>query len=66
MKSSPGDSGAPVVTEDGKLVGLLFAGANDQTFVMPIQPILAALKVELGVNRVKDREWPFLDRALLS
>lgn len=50
MKSSPGDSGAPVVTEDGKLVGLLFAGANDQTFVMPIQPILAALKVELALT----------------
>lgn len=46
--SSAGDSGAPVVTDDGRLVGMVFAGSNEATFVMPIRAILTALGVELA------------------
>lgn len=45
--SKPGDSGAPVVTEDGKLIGFIYAGSNETTVVMPIKPVLDAFKVEL-------------------
>ena len=45
--SKPGDSGAPVVTEDGKLIGFIYAGSNTATVVMPIKPVLDAFNVEL-------------------
>jgi len=44
--SEPGDSGAPVVTEDNKLIGFVFAGSQTATLVMPIAPILEALGVK--------------------
>lgn len=44
--SSPGDSGAPIVTADGKyLVGMLYAGSDQYSYGVPIQPILTALDV---------------------
>jgi hypothetical protein len=45
--SGAGDSGAPVVTEDGKLVGMVYAGSGTTSIVIPIGPILDALDVEL-------------------
>ena len=45
--SEGGDSGAPVLTTDNKLVGMVFAGSRSSSFVMPIQPVLKALSVEL-------------------
>lgn len=45
--SAPGDSGAPVLTQDNKLVGFVYAGSAEATMVMPIQPVLEALEVEL-------------------
>ena len=45
--SGPGDSGAPVLTEDNKLVGMVIAGTPTTTIVMPIKAILGALDVEL-------------------
>ncbi len=49
--SAAGDSGAPVVTTEGKLVGFVFAGSEESTIVMPIGPVLRALNVELAVRR---------------
>lgn len=45
--SSPGDAGAPVLTPDGRLVGLLAARHSKGSIVMPIEPILRELSVEL-------------------
>jgi energy-coupling factor transporter ATP-binding protein EcfA2 len=45
-----GDAGAPVLSDDGELVGLLFGADKSQSFVLPIQPILR----ELGVQLVDD------------
>lgn len=45
--SGPGDSGAPVLTMDNELVGMVYAGSSEFTLVMPIEPILQALDVEL-------------------
>jgi hypothetical protein len=42
-----GDSGAPVVTADGKLLGMVFAGSPQITYVMPVANILGALDVQL-------------------
>ena len=46
--SRPGDSGAPILTEDGRLVGMVFASSETETIVMPIQPVLDALNVKLA------------------
>ncbi len=45
--SQGGDSGSAVLTEDGFVVGLLFAGSYNTTFINPIQPVLQALNVEI-------------------
>lgn len=45
--SQPGDSGAPVLTNDRQLVGFIFAGSRDETIVMLAKPILQAFGVEL-------------------
>lgn len=44
--SEPGDSGAPVVTENNELIGFVFAGSQGRTVVVPIQPILELFGVE--------------------
>jgi subtilisin family serine protease len=47
----PGNSGAPVLTQDDKLIGMIFAGdsANPATaFAMPIEPLLQALGVTIA------------------
>ncbi len=46
--SRGGDSGAPVLTADNKLVGMVYAGSRTSTLVIPIQPIFDALNVTLA------------------
>ncbi|MCR4406155.1 MAG: S1 family peptidase [Anaerolineae bacterium] len=45
--SRGGDSGSAVLTEDGYVVGLLFAGSDTTTFFNPIQTVLSALNVQV-------------------
>ncbi len=45
--SKGGDSGSAVLTEDGYVVGLLFAGSDSVTFMNPIQAVLSALNVQV-------------------
>ena len=45
--SQGGDSGSAVVSDDNKLVGLLFAGSNNSTIINPIQAVFSALRVSL-------------------
>ena len=45
--SKGGDSGSAVLTEDGYVVGLLFAGSDTTTFFNPIQAVLSALNVQV-------------------
>ncbi len=45
--SEGGDSGSAVVSEDNKLVGLLFAGSTNTTIINPITYVLDALNVTL-------------------
>jgi type II secretory pathway pseudopilin PulG len=49
--SRAGDSGAPVLSTDGKLLGMIFAGSEapggEITYALPIGPVLKALDVEL-------------------
>ena len=46
--STAGDSGAPVLTTDGKLAAMVFAGTTTHTFAVPIQRVLDAMAVELA------------------
>jgi hypothetical protein len=45
--SQGGDSGSAVLTEDEYVVGLLFAGSDNTTFMNPIQAVLSALNVQV-------------------
>lgn len=45
--SGPGDSGAPVLNMRNELVGMIYAGTANYTFVMPIEPLLRAFNVKL-------------------
>ena len=51
IESEGGDAGGPVVNSRNELVGLLYAGQKDVSFVLPIGPILD----ELGVTLVPTR-----------
>jgi len=42
-----GDSGAPVLTEDGKLAGIVFAGSPEFALAIPARSLFDALGVEL-------------------
>lgn len=46
--SDRGDAGAPVFTPDGRLVGLLAARERRGSSVVPIQPLLREMNVELA------------------
>jgi energy-coupling factor transporter ATP-binding protein EcfA2 len=46
--SSGGDGGGPVLTQDGKLVGVIVAGSSTHTIVMPIRRFWQGLQVELA------------------
>jgi CheY-like chemotaxis protein len=55
--AKPGDFGAPVLTMDNRLIGMLYAGSDKQSFVLPIGPVLKQLNVSLlpaGVVTVPD------------
>jgi hypothetical protein len=45
--SSGGEIGAPVMTTDGKLIGMIFATGGPTTLVLPIEPALKELNLEL-------------------
>lgn len=45
--SEGGDSGSPVFSDDGELVGLLFGGSSEQTILNKIDNVEAELGVEL-------------------
>lgn len=47
MFSQGGDSGALVVDNEAKAVGLLFAGDSEATYLNPIEFVLSALNVQL-------------------
>jgi hypothetical protein len=52
--SRAGDSGAPVFSKDTRrLLGFVFAGAEQRTYVMPIQPVLQALGVSLLISKAR-------------
>lgn len=46
--ASPGDSGSAVVLDDGKVIGLIYAGLGSATYVCPIAPILEGLNCRLA------------------
>jgi S1-C subfamily serine protease len=48
--SNPGDSGSAVLNARHELVGLLFAGSQQQTLVNPITDVLTELASELGTS----------------
>ncbi|MBI4907414.1 MAG: hypothetical protein HY820_27560 [Acidobacteria bacterium] len=50
-----GDSGAPVYTKDGTVVGIVFAPAGRLTAVCPIEQVMKQLNRELGKSGVKLR-----------
>ena len=45
--SQGGDAGAPVLTTNNELVGMVVAGSEDATIVMPLQDLFKNWKVEL-------------------
>jgi hypothetical protein len=45
--SSGGEIGAPVLTPEGKLVGMIFATGGGTTVVLPVEPVLKKLGLEL-------------------
>ena len=48
--SQPGDSGAPVVDSQGRLVGMHYGASKDVSMFIPLKPIFDELKLELVVN----------------
>ena len=40
--AAAGDSGAPVLDSEGRVVGMLYAGSRDSSIVIPIEQIMAA------------------------
>jgi hypothetical protein len=49
IRPSPGDAGAPLLTPDHRLIGMLWgwSGPGRESYFAPIRPILDELKVEL-------------------
>jgi hypothetical protein len=45
--SQGGDSGSAVVSDSGRLVGLLFAGSDAQSFVIPVRRILRRFRMRV-------------------
>ncbi len=45
--SAPGDSGSSILSEDGYVVGLLFAGSDRVTVANPIEKVLELLDIEV-------------------
>jgi serine protease Do len=41
--ATPGDSGSPVVTQDGVVVGVLFAASRGHAYAIPVEPYLVEL-----------------------
>lgn len=51
INSTSGDTGAPVVNSRNELIGVIYAGKDDVSYVLPIEPILK----ELGVTLVSGK-----------
>jgi hypothetical protein len=51
LPAEPGDSGAPVINENGDLVGMLWGSDKVTALVLPIDPILQELHVKLEAAR---------------
>ena len=51
INSTAGDTGAPVVNSRNELIGVIYAGKDDVSYVLPIEPILK----ELGVTLVSGK-----------
>jgi len=45
--SSGGEIGAPVLTPEGKLIGMIFGSGGPSTMVLPVEPVLKELGLEL-------------------
>ena len=41
--SVPGDSGAPVLDSDKRVVGVLYAGSQETSLVVPIEDVMSSL-----------------------
>jgi hypothetical protein len=39
--AAAGDSGAPVIDRDGRVVGILYAGSNETSLIVPIEQIMS-------------------------
>ncbi len=48
--SQPGDSGSAVVEDTGRVVGLLFAGSDQATFVIPIARVLRRFGAKVAAD----------------
>jgi hypothetical protein len=46
--SDRGDSGSAVLKENGEVIGLLYAGNGEQTYICPIDEVLRALNCTLA------------------
>lgn len=49
--SKPGDSGAPVLSKNGRLLGMVIGGRDEEcSYILPIKPILIALNNALNLD----------------
>jgi hypothetical protein len=48
--SEGGDAGAPILTPDGRLAAMLFAGSTEESLAVPIRQVFDALNVELDTE----------------
>lgn len=52
-----GDAGVPVVTADGRLIGVVVAADDDGAVVAPLHDLLGALSLEISMRPKRDSSW---------